>query len=186
MCHFIINTKDKLKEKLDLIDSLSDIRITAEITDAVDKDKDKTHELDLKYKKLNWKIEPLDPKSKEYQTLVQTLDINHSSTGRWKIKWLEIFKLWREGEAKKFKKHIGNRKLLWHGSTFSNLGGILSQGLRIVPPEAPAWGYAFGKGVYFVDVIHKSAGYTRYYLSNNIGLLALWDVAIGKTNDQIN
>ena len=53
MSHFIINTKDKLKEKLDLIDSLRDIRITAEITDAVDKDKDKTHELDLKYTKLN-------------------------------------------------------------------------------------------------------------------------------------
>ena len=186
MSNFIINTKDKLKEKLDLIDSLRDIRITAEITDAVDKDKDKTHELDLKYTKLNWKIEPLDPSSKEYQTLVQTLDINHSSTDYPKIKWLEIFKLWREGEAEKFKKDIGNRKLLWHGSTFSNWGGILSQGLRIAPPEAPAWGYMFGKGVYFADVIYKSAGYTRYGLSNNIGLLALCDVAIGKTNDQIN
>ena len=103
-----------------------------------------------------------------------------------KIKWLEIFKLWREGEAEKFKKDIGNRKLLWHGSTFSNWWRILNQGLRIAPPEAPAWGYMFGKGVYFADVIYKSAGYTRYYLSNNIGLLALCDVAIGKTNDQIN
>ena len=76
--------------------------------------------------------------------------------------------------------------MLWHGSTFSNWGGILSQGLRIAPPEAPAWGYAFGKGVYFADVINKSAGYTRYHMSNNIGLLALCDVAIGKTNDWLN
>jgi hypothetical protein len=30
--------------------------------------------------------------------------------------------------------------------------GILSQGLRIAPPEAPVTGYMFGKGVYFADV----------------------------------
>lgn len=29
------------------------------------------------------------------------------------------------------------RKLLWHGSRISNWYGILSQGLRIAPPEAP-------------------------------------------------
>jgi hypothetical protein len=30
--------------------------------------------------------------------------------------------------------------------------GILKQGLRIAPPEAPVSGYMFGKGVYFADV----------------------------------
>ena len=30
--------------------------------------------------------------------------------------------------------------------------GILSQGLRIAPPEAPVTGYMFGKGVYFADM----------------------------------
>lgn len=93
---------------------------------------------------------------------------------------LEVFKISRQGESKKFKKKIGNRKLLWHGSTFSNWGGILSQGLRIAPPEAPACGYAFGKGVYFADVPQKSSGYTRYHMSDQIGLLALCDVAVGK------
>ena len=29
------------------------------------------------------------------------------------------------------------RRLLWHGSRGCNFGGILSQGLRIAPPEAP-------------------------------------------------
>lgn len=32
------------------------------------------------------------------------------------------------------------------------LPGILKQGLRIAPPEAPVTGYMFGKGVYFADV----------------------------------
>jgi hypothetical protein len=37
--------------------------------------------------------------------------------------------------------------------------GILSQGLRIAPPEAPSIGYMFGKGVYFADMVSKSANY---------------------------
>jgi len=31
--------------------------------------------------------------------------------------------------------------LLWHGSRLTNWVGILSQGLRIAPPEAPVTGY---------------------------------------------
>lgn len=31
--------------------------------------------------------------------------------------------------------------LLWHGSRLTNWCGILSQGLRIAPPEAPVTGY---------------------------------------------
>lgn len=46
----------------------------------------------------------------------------------------------------------GERLLLWHGSRTTNFAGILSQGLRIAPPEAPVNGYMFGKGVYFADV----------------------------------
>jgi len=46
---------------------------------------------------------------------------------------------------------------LWHGSRITNFVGILSQGLRIAPPEAPASGYAFGKGLYFADMFEKSA-----------------------------
>lgn len=34
----------------------------------------------------------------------------------------------------------------WHGSRLTNWVGILSQGLRIAPPEAPKTGYRFGKG----------------------------------------
>lgn len=85
----------------------------------------------------------------------------------------EIFKIEREGEKDRFNAKLGNSKLLWHGSRFSNWGGILSQGLRIAPPEAPVTGYMFGKGVYFADVVTKSAGYCCAGLSKGEGLLAL-------------
>lgn len=54
----------------------------------------------------------------------------------------QVFKVIRKGEAKRFKpfSKLPNRKLLWHGSRVSNMAGILSQGLRIAPPEAPVTG----------------------------------------------
>jgi poly [ADP-ribose] polymerase len=185
MSKFILDTKEKLKDKLTLVETLADIQITAEITNEAE-DQEDLNELDAKYKKLNCSIDPLDKNSKEYKTLLKAAVIDHQSTRSPSINVLDIFKINRSSEPKKFKKDIGNRKLLWHGSTFSNWGGILSQGLRIAPPEAPACGYAFGKGVYFADVLNKSSGYTRYHSSNNIGLLTLADVALGKTNDVTN
>ncbi len=55
-------------------------------------------------------------------------------------------------ENTRYTKDIHNKKLLWHGSRLTNFVGILSQGLRIPPPEALIIGYPFGKGVYFADM----------------------------------
>ena len=41
----------------------------------------------------------------------------------------------------KFLYFLSCRMLLWHGSRLTNWVGILSQGLRIAPPEAPVTGY---------------------------------------------
>jgi len=69
--------------------------------------------------------------------------------------------------------------MLWHGSRLSNFAGILSQGLRIAPPEAPASGYMFGKGLYFADMVSKSANYCCAGNSEGVGLLLLCRVAVG-------
>lgn len=55
----------------------------------------------------------------------------------------DIFEVQREGETGRFDpwKANHNRQLLWHGSRLTNWVGILSQGLRIAPPEAPKTGY---------------------------------------------
>ena len=55
----------------------------------------------------------------------------------------------------------------------------LMQGLRIAPPEAPVTGYMFGKGVYFADMVSKSANYCRTSSADNIGLMLLCEVALG-------
>jgi poly [ADP-ribose] polymerase len=63
--------------------------------------------------------------------------------------------------------------LLWHGSRITNFVGILSQGLRIAPPEAPVSGYLFGKGIYLADMIDKSANYCRSYGSDTALVLLI-------------
>ena len=67
--------------------------------------------------------------------------------------------------------------LLWHGSRLTNFVGILSQGLRIAPPEAPVTGYMFGKGVYFADMCSKSANYCCTSRESPTGILLLCEVA---------
>lgn len=53
-------------------------------------------------------------------------------------------------------------------------------GLRIAPPEAPVTGYMFGKGIYFADMVSKSANYCATTPNNPTGLMLLCDVALGK------
>ena len=62
----------------------------------------------------------------------------HASTHtQYSLEIAEVFKVARKGEAKRFKpfRALPNRMLLWHGSRVTNFAGILSQGLRIAPPE---------------------------------------------------
>jgi poly [ADP-ribose] polymerase len=68
--------------------------------------------------------------------------------------------------------------------------------LRIAPPEAPVTGYMFGKvlllinlyyykkGVYFADMVSKSANYCGASKENNEALILLCDVALGEFNDK--
>lgn len=119
----------------------------------------------------------LQESSIEYQLVAEFLE---NTRGGQQIKLLDVFKLKRNGEEAIYNPNkLENKKLLWHGSRFSNFVGIISQGLRIAPPEAPSTGYAFGKGVYFADMAAKSAGYTCYGLSDNVGLFLLCEVALG-------
>ncbi|KAG7156217.1 poly [ADP-ribose] polymerase 2-like, partial [Homarus americanus] len=114
------------------------------------------------------------------------LKTTHGKThNNYDLELVELFACKKEAEYEKFK-DVGNRMLLWHGSRLSNWAGILSQGLRIAPPEAPSTGYMFGKGIYFADMASKSANYCWATKSSNVGLLLLSEVALGKINELLN
>jgi len=98
---------------------------------------------------------------------------------------LDVFVVDRPNEESRYTKNLGNDMLLWHGSRVTNFVGILSQGLRIAPPEAPVTGYMFGKGIYFADMVSKSANYCWAGPSNNIGCMLLCEVALGDCNEKL-
>jgi len=92
---------------------------------------------------------------------------------------LDVYKVNRNGEIDNFSKfdNIEHRKLLWHGSKVAVFAAILTGGLKIMPHS----GGRVGRGLYFADMIGKSAGYCG--LHNNIGLVLLNEVALGKSHE---
>jgi len=135
--------------------------------------------VDTNYKKLKTELVPINETDPEYK-MVHTYITNQR--GKFKLKLVDAFKVARDGEDGRFQESVplGNRQLLWHGSRVANYVGILSQGLRIAPPEAPKSGYRFGKGIYFADICEKSAHYCRGGGAKDTILMMLVDVSLGK------
>lgn len=125
------------------------------------KNDEKESELDQNYKKLGCSIKTLDKNSEDYKLITEYF--NNTKCEYNKVTIGSAYEVVRPTEQSQFDKKIGNNMLLWHGSSVSNFVGILSQGMRIAPPEAPASGYAFGKGIYMADMAEKSIGYCRSY-----------------------
>lgn len=179
----LIRTKEEVKIKIQLLEALSDIEIAIKILKKGDMSE---NPLDRHYHALNCDLEPVEKTSDDFKLVSEYLGNTHASThNQYKMEIVNLFEMKKHGEDKAFK-DLGNRQLLWHGSRLTNWVGILSQGLRIAPPEAPVTGYMFGKGVYFADMSSKSANYCFASKSKNIGCILLSEVSLGKTNDLLS
>ncbi len=172
-----IKTLDQVRKKLQMIEALADIEVATSISKST---KGAGSVIDANYEKLNCHITPVDRSSSEFHTIEEY--VKNTFVGTKAPKIVDVFAIERDGEVKRFADKgakIGNRKLLWHGSRLTNFAGILSQGLRIAPPEAPVSGYRFGKGIYLASVASLSANYCRTYGTANFCML-LADAALGK------
>ncbi|XP_077581070.1 poly [ADP-ribose] polymerase 2 [Stigmatopora nigra] len=182
----LIQTEDDLKKKIELLEALSDIQIAVKMVESSSKNHDE-HPLNHYYTSLKCQLEPLDPLCHEYNVIEKYMNSTHASThNTYTMNVLDIFAVDRHGESSQFLSNIHNRMLLWHGSRLSNWVSILSQGLRIAPPEAPCTGSMFGKGIYFADMSSKSAQYCFPHEHNEVGLLLLCEVALGNSNELLN
>ncbi|KAA1468416.1 PARP-domain-containing protein [Dentipellis sp. KUC8613] len=184
----VINDMTILKKELELVDALGDMEIaqkliqTSVMTDTAGKP---INPMDAHFRSLQLStMDPIRPDSKEFQSLVAYATDTHGSTHNYySINIKHAFRVERAEETQRWiaaghdKLEGGRRMLLWHGSRSTNFAGILRQGLRIAPPEAPVTGYMFGKGVYFADMVSKSANYCYTNLSHGLGLLLLCEVA---------
>ncbi|KAF7306447.1 Poly [ADP-ribose] polymerase [Mycena indigotica] len=185
-----INTKQLLEKELELVDALSDMEIASKLiaeNNKADEDADGNpiNPMDKNFHSLNLtSMEPVQRTSSEWGVLEAYVRDTHGHThGHIQGKVLNAFRVERAAETAAWnaagydKLGEGERLLLWHGSRSTNFTGILSQGLRIAPPEAPVTGYMFGKGVYFADMMSKSAGYCYSHLSNGTGVMLLCEIA---------
>lgn len=150
----IIDTTEMIKNKREMIESLLEIEIAYSM---MQEDTDeKLNPLDCRYKQLKTKLKPLEHDAKEFKMVEKYVRNTHGETHTaYKLIVEDVFKVKRQNEAERYKpfKQLHNRQLLWHGSRITNFVGILSQGLKIAPPEAPATGYMFGKGKIWISFL---------------------------------
>jgi poly [ADP-ribose] polymerase len=183
----LIKTMKEVKMKLELLEALGDIQVAMKILkDDPNGDGELVNPVDRHYGQLECDINVLGRNSDEFQLVENYILSTHGSThSQYNLEVMELFACGKKMEEDRFK-DLGNKKLLFHGSRLSNWAGILGQGLRIAPPEAPPTGYMFGKGVYFADVSSKSANYCWPTPSKNVGLLMLAEVALGEPNELLD
>ncbi|KAI1320701.1 Poly [ADP-ribose] polymerase 2 [Mortierella claussenii] len=183
----VIKDAQTLKKKLEMLEALGEIEIAQKLM----KENKKADEaltinpLDQQFASLKLdKLVPMDKESERFKLIQQYVKNSHGAThSSYNLEIDEVFDLARQGEDARFEESgfskLHNRRLLWHGSRLTNYVGILSQGLRIAPPEAPATGYMFDKGAYFADCVSKSANYCFTDYHNDTGLMLLCEVALG-------
>jgi len=157
----LIETYNQVEDLRQMLDSLAEIEVAYSLIKTEDATNN-INPLDNHYAQLKTQLFPLDKNSEEFSILSKYVKNTHASThSSYSLQIIDVFKVARQGEARRYKpfKKLHNRKLLWHGSRLTNFVGILSHGLKIAPPEAPPSGYMFGKGIYFADMVSKSANY---------------------------
>lgn len=144
----IDNTK-LWNEKVDLVNTLNDIELAQHLKGSG------SDPLMDSYKKLNNSMSLLPPAAKEHKVISKYFACTKRAAG---CKLLKVFSLDRSGEKARMQpnKKLGNRRLLWHGTSPAVVAAILKSGLRIMPHS----GGRVGKGIYLASENAKSAGYT--------------------------
>jgi len=176
----IIDNAQLIAEKVQLLQSLEQVVVATGLMMGRKSDLDLTLS---NYRSLNATITPLSPDSHDWAVIAKYLEVGQPIhfEGQKTLKLIDAFAVERAGERQRFATFAtkSNRMLLWHGSRLSNFAGILSQGMRVAPPEAPSSGYLFGKGCYFADMVEKSATYCFFDPADGYLCLALFEVYLG-------
>jgi len=142
----VINSLPMVKKEIELLETLVDMKDAAVIMKTEIDELNRLHPLDRQFQGLGLEeMTPLEHDSGEFKVLEMYLNDTRGLTHNAKYEIIDIFRVQRSGERERFNqsafadvaKKQQDRRLLWHGSRVTNFGGILSQGLRIAPPEAP-------------------------------------------------
>lgn len=183
----VIVTEEEVKCKLNHLQSLEDLRVGTDLLAQAEIESEDhgpgRHPVDINYEKLNCEIVPLSDLSSEVTQIQRYIKETHNDIEdrSFTVKIETVFRLSSPHDSR-FGPYAGsdNRQLLWHASRLGNFAGIISQGLRIAPAEAPSSGYRLGKGIYFSDSLLKSVQYCWASEWPSTQCLLLCEVALGK------
>ncbi|XP_028171791.1 LOW QUALITY PROTEIN: poly [ADP-ribose] polymerase 1-like [Ostrinia furnacalis] len=178
----LLDNLELIKKKMEMLDNLLEIQVAYSLVHTKESSES---QIDVHYRRLNADIGPIDRASPEFEMIATYVANTHASTHHMKLEIQHVFEVFRTAEDERYEKfkNLHNRRLLWHGSRIFNYAGILSQGLRIAPSEAPVTGWMFGKGIYFADMVTKSANYCHPDSATPIVLLMLCEVALGNMKE---
>jgi len=166
-----IDNMNLWNEKVDLVNTLNDIELAQHLKGTG------SDPLSDSYKKLNNAISLVPSSAKEHKVISKYFACTKPGSGS---KLLKVFSLDRSGEKARMQPHkkLGNRRLLWHGTSPAVVAAILKSGLRIMPHS----GGRVGKGIYLASENAKSAGYTGSTKvgSAQAGFMFLVEAPLGK------
>lgn len=172
-----IDTLDKFNQKQDTLQLMRDMLNVNASGQAL-----LNPEIEKKYSALGCEIEYLDADAGKFKELKQYVEKSQIKTKRIKIK--NIYRISRLKEHSDFANKIGNKKLLFHGSSSKNWVGILSRGL-LLPKIVVSLGVKrtdagwLGSGIYFGDAVCTTLCYASPG-SRGTRLMTIAEVALGK------
>ena len=175
-----LSNHNQVKNCYDALEQISNIEKASKILlGALHKQQEK-NPIDYIHEALNVKLDHLAEKDPEYEAIEKY--VKNTANINFDTHQLKVFKIEREGEEERMDQfqNIANHRLLFHGSSIFNFIGLLSQGLKIAPPEAPTTGYMFGKGIYLADMFSKSFTYSNSrFTGQDSTLLLVCEAALG-------
>ncbi|XP_053602532.1 poly [ADP-ribose] polymerase-like [Plodia interpunctella] len=177
----VLDSMELVQDKMQVLDDLMQIELAYTLRNEYFENRNYLEEC---YKKLNTDITPLNKNSNEFNTIEEYVRNTHASTHwRYSLEIEQVFRIVRSGEDARYLpfKGLHNRRLLWHGSRVTSFVGILSHGL--VLPRTFQSRLMFGKGIYFTDMVSKSANYCFPSKESPVGLLLLCEVALGNMKE---
>ncbi|ESO08808.1 hypothetical protein HELRODRAFT_190616 [Helobdella robusta] len=173
----ILDNANKINTELGYIEELAELELASRFMVASMSRSLEINTFDYIYKCMGCRIDPIDEESMEGQYLLKY--IYSTFTGKVEA----IFRLQSQLDVGKFQSERSeNRKLLFHGSSSTNLISILTRGLLIAHNFATKSGSMFGEGIYTADMFTKSADYCYNYASHasNVKFMLICEVDLGK------
>jgi poly [ADP-ribose] polymerase len=173
----VIDTLEQFQQKQEILQLMKDML-------QINGDESLLYEsqVDAQYKALRCHINWIEPGSPQFKELER--HVVESQVKRRGVKVLNIYSVRRDDERARFAGHVGNERLLFHGSRVQNWVGILSRGI-LLPKIVVSMGVHrtdagwLGNGIYFGDAACTSANYTTAGQGGS-RFMALTHVALGK------